>query len=149
MLKTHALLSAMLFGLVGLAAYGQSTPWKAEIKLSQTSVKNNDSFLVSAAIRNTGGEEHVLGVYTCSYANQWRADNSVVLVPGDSCMRNVPRKIRLGSGGSYEKKVLVQVALPTGKTPNESITFRLGFLDALMSNGPRIWSNAVTISVTK
>lgn len=159
MFKHHVLHSAMLLSFMGLAAYCQDSPLKAEIKLAQTSVKNNEMFFLSAAIRNISGEEQTIVVWTCGYSRQWTADTPSVKFAREDCVANVQVRLKLKPGESYEKKVLVQVTLPAGSNPKEAITFRLGFENETAAmptpstvkaaKAAQLWSNALTINVTR
>jgi hypothetical protein len=147
-----ALFATLLFCFGGLAAYGQSPPLLVEIKPAQTVVHSNEEFLVSTALRNTSSEVQVLGVMSCSYPSQWAADNTSVYVSQVSCLRNVLFRISLKPGEAYERTLSVHVELASGKGQLESVTFRLGFQDEnppTVPRVPRIWSNAVTVSVTR
>jgi len=153
MCKHKMLFLALLFCFRGLASQGQSSPIKVEIKVAQTSVKDNEAFSVSTELRNTGQEEKLLQVWSCSYPWQWETDNSSVHVNQVDCLRNTLFKVRLKVGETYERSVSVRVELAPGEGHPESVTFRLGFQDAPPETGsttmsPPIWSNAVTVSVT-
>ena len=82
------LFATLLFCFGGLAAYGQSSPLKVEIKLSQTVVKNGEDFSAPTTIRNTGSDERVFGVWDCGYA-QWDTDNPSVQRVGGDCLTSV------------------------------------------------------------
>ncbi|MDR3771940.1 MAG: hypothetical protein P4L26_01260 [Terracidiphilus sp.] len=159
MFKQCVLVSALLIGLTGLASYGQSPRLKAEIKLSRTSVKNNEEFSVSTIIRNTSNKEQSLVVRACGYGFQWTSDNPFLKSAGEDCLNNALVKVRLKAGDSYEKRVQVLATLPAGGAPKESIAFRLGFESerdqtapppaSNTAAAPRLWSNAVTVIVTR
>jgi hypothetical protein len=57
MFKPYVLLSAMLFGLVGLAACGQESPIQLKITPALTEVRNNQAFSILAVVRNAGKED--------------------------------------------------------------------------------------------
>lgn len=161
MKKYKVLFSALLFFLVGLTVYGQSSPIEVKITPARTTVKSNETFSVSTTLLNTSSEDQSPQVLYCCYSIQWTADNPLVHVDcAESCMHNFPHKARLKPGETYEKTVLVRVTLAAGKDPVERVTFRLGFRDPTyetvttfggVSTGwiPPRWSNAVTINVTR
>ncbi len=159
MFKLCALVSSPLIGLAGPASDGQALPLKAESRLTQTSVKNNELFSVSTAIRNTSGKEQPLVAWDCSYSRQWITDSLSVRSEGEPCLQNVLSKVKLRPGASYKKNVQALVTLPAGSAPTEVITFRLGFESekdpmappsaSHAAANPRLWSNAVTVTVTK
>jgi hypothetical protein len=160
MLKRALLLCALLFGLAGLASYGQGTPIRAEIKLARTDVRVNEAFLVSTSLRNASTEEQVLEVWACGYGRQWTADSPSVQVDhGEPCLANSLVKVKLRPGETY-KRPPVRVTLAAGAVPATLITFRLGYQNELEPKDegtqgsvktapPRIWSNAVRVSVTR
>ncbi len=155
--KYKALLGTLLFYLAGWAAYGQGPSWKVEIKLAQTLVKSGENFSVVTAVRNTGTSEESLIVWDCSYAWQWKADNPAVQVGGVACLQNVLVRIRLKPGEAYERPVPVYVELAAGSARRELIAFRLRYENAathvesfhLPPQNPPIWSNPVTVIVTR
>jgi hypothetical protein len=149
--KLKALLGVLLFCVGGLAVYGQSPPLKVEIKTAQTAVKNNEEFTLSATILNTGKDEQMFEVWSCGYL-EWTVDNPSLQVVGEDCLRNIPYKVKLKPGESGHWEVPVRVELPGGSGQHESVTFRLGFQTATYGTEPEIppiWSNALTVSVTR
>jgi hypothetical protein len=150
--KHKVLFVVFLFCIGGLAAHSQSSPIVVEIKPTQTVVKDNETFSVSTTLRNRSSEVQVLGVMSCSYPAQWAVDNLSVYMSQVSCLRNVLSRIILKPGEAYERTLSVHVELASGKGQLESVTFRLGFQDEnplTVPKAPRIWSNAVTVSVTR
>jgi hypothetical protein len=151
----NALITALLFCIGGLAVNGQSPQIQVEIKLPKTTVKNHEGFIVLTALRNISNVEKQVRVWSCSYPNQWGADNPYIYVPYDSdCMKNAFGLVKLKPGESYKRNLPVRVVLASGDSTPKSVTFRLGYVNerqwALSTNGsPPIWSNAVTVSVTR
>lgn len=148
------LFATLLLCFGGLAAYGQSSPIVAEIRPAQASVKNNEDFSVSTSLRNTSNSEQSLEVLYCGYSVQWVTDNPSVHVDfaEGGCMHNFPHKTVLKPGEAYERALSVHVELASGNGQLESVTFRLGFQDEntpTVPTVPRIWSNAVTVSVRR
>lgn len=140
--------------LEGSEANGQDLPLKAEIKLAQTTVTNNEEFSVATVLRNVSKKEQSLVAWTCSYRAQWTSDNPSIQNPGIQCAQNLRFKIQLKPGGTYERELRVIIKLAAGMERDNSVTFRLGFEDATGyyvpgSKIPLIWSNAVTVSVTR
>ncbi len=143
----------MLFCFGGLAVYGQSSDLKVEIQPAQTVVKNNEDFSVSTVIRNTGKNEQKLAVLLCCYSMLWTTDNPFVHTDCiEGCARNSAIRIQLKPGQIYEKTVRVRVEIGAGRDRNEPVTFRLGLNAATYRSEPKIptiWSNAVTVNVTR
>jgi hypothetical protein len=150
--KRKVLFVVFLFCFEGLAAYGQSSPTNVEIKLAQIAVKNNEDFSVNTAIRNTGNDEQVLEIWFCGYCNRWIADNPSVHIGVESCLKNSSQTIRLMPGKAFEEAVPVRVELPVGSGQHELVTFRLGIKGGTYGTKwtvSPIWSNAVTVNVTR
>ncbi len=160
MLKHSVWASALLICFAGLGSYGQSSPLRAEIKSTRTAVRNSELFFVSSTIRNTSNKEQSIVVWACGYGRQWAADVPPAKVVLEDCLNNGLAKVRLKPDVSYERKVQVSVTLPAGSAPKQTITFRLGFASeddpmapprpgANAASAPRLWSNAVTVTVTR
>ena len=152
MCRYKQLLGVSMLCIAGLSAFGQVSPIEVEVKVVQAAVKENETFSVSTAIYNTGSVGEVLKVWTCSYPMQWKSNSPIVNVNEVPCLQNVPFKIRLKPGEAYERAVTARVELSAGKSLTQSVTFRLGFQPATYGTEPeprRIWSNAVTVSVTR
>lgn len=165
--KHKVLLGALLFCFAESVACGhigsqsrdfargdvQPSPLKVEIKQAQTAVKNNEDFSVVASIRNVSSEEQELMVSYCVHCMNWIADSPLVhLNSTDACLKTPSSRFTVKPGEVYKMSVLARVVLATDKSQTESITFRLGFTPSIYKTGqmmPTIWSNAVTVSVTR
>lgn len=154
-MKNHKVLfGALLFCFAGVVAYGQDSSFRVDIKPTQTDVKNDQEFSVDAALRNITKKEKTINVWTCSYPKQWTADHPAIHVQVESCEQNTFTKIKLKAGEWYEFKVQVRVALSNASGPDEKVSFRLGYedeapLDDAEKQSIRIWSNPVTVNVTR
>ena len=127
------------------------SPLEAKIKLVQTAVKNDGTFSVSATLLNSGSNVWELAV-GCGFLDQWTSDSPFVNVIGEACARTIPVGIRLKSGETYEREVPVRLVLTAGGDQPQSVSFRLRFNDPTFSSNPKsppIWSNAVTVNVTR
>lgn len=152
MQKRRIFLVWLLFCISGSALYSQASALKIEIRATKTEVKSGEGFSVSTIIRNTGSQDVVFGVLLCGYCYQWRADVPSVSVGADVCTNNALSRIRLKPGESYERPVVVFVSLNANTAESMPITFRLGFQSSDYPNIPqlpRIWSDAVTVKVTR
>src|ERR1035438_1780414 len=114
MSKFNHILAALLLCVAGLAAYGQDSPFKAEIKLAQTTVNNYEAFSVATAIRNTSTEEQTLDIWSCSYPTQWVSDVSSVHVNLVGCKKNDLLHIKLKPGEACERAVTIRIQLSPG-----------------------------------
>lgn len=134
-------------------ASGQAQALKAEIKLSQPVVKDNEYFSATTTIRNTGSAEETFVVWDCSYPSQWRPDNPIIKAQAIPCRQNVPGKVKLRPGETYTKPVLLYAKLKSSEHV-QSVTFRLGYgtwayfgTIEPTPKSPAIWSNTVTVTV--
>lgn len=143
----------LLIGLLATAnGIGQS--FRAEIKLTQTEVGNNETFLVDTAIRNIGTKEQSLEILPCTYPMQWVADNPHVFVDRVSCLKNSRIAVTLKPNEAYEQRVPVHVELKPHADGHKKVTFRLGYGTKTpmgvwkpWPDIPPIWSNPVTVTV--
>jgi hypothetical protein len=168
------LFALTLFGNA-IAAPAQSHPFKAEVNLTQDVVTRGRMFSVVTAIRNATEEEQIFYTWACSYASGWTTDNPKVQVNPPNCLANTPQIIRLKPGKAFVRPVMVYVDLPSSDK-QRTVTFRLGYgtkappLKSRIRPGmpipdygsrkylgswlpwpyiPPIWSNPVTITVTR
>jgi hypothetical protein len=136
-------------------ATAQQEPLKAEISWTGETVRNADSFSLTAALQNTSSSERSLTIWTCPVSAQWVPDNPVVRVnQATPCQQPVVSVIRIRSGEKHMETITLSIRLPSNRAIPNSVTFRLGFseltrLSDVAHKKPSVWSNAVTISVTK
>ncbi len=152
MFKRKVLFGTLLFCFGGLAAFGQDSPIKVTISSALTQVRNNEIVSVCTTLRNISSEEQVLEALSCGYSNQWIADNPSVLLLGDPCKKVGLMQIRLKPNETHERHLSIRVTLPASGSHPQSVTFRLGFQNERSRTEmkpPRIWSNAVTVNVTR
>ncbi|MGB9407375.1 MAG: hypothetical protein WCA89_07550 [Terracidiphilus sp.] len=162
------MLITLLFCIAGLAGCGhfgshhpdyardnlKLSPLKAEIALARETVINDEIFFVNTTLRNTGSNVWDLGG-GCGFLNQWTSDSPSILVIGEACFseKNIHNmEVRLKPGETYERAVPVRVHLAADGDQHESVTFRLRFNDPtfnLHPEVPPVWSNAVTVNVTR
>lgn len=151
-----SLFAIFLFFFTGRLLCGQEPFLSVEIKPSQTVARNHEKILVEVAIRNNGATRQTLSVYTCSFPNQWQVDNAAVDVDRANCLQNLRTEIKLKPGEVYRRSLFVHVQLASDQIEQRKESFRLGFGNSPNfgylkpgPNYPAIWSNAVTVTVTK
>jgi hypothetical protein len=134
----------------GAATYGQDFPLRVTISATQSTVEKNKDFPVSTAIRNVSEDEQSLPIWSCSFPDQWTADNPVVRIQGAQCMKNDVIRFELKPGQAYERELSIHVGLAAGYHTPAVVTFRLQFEPASYQNmtfvSP-VWSNALTVNV--
>jgi len=146
------LLGFWLFICGASAVYSQVSPLKVKISVPTTTFRNSERVYVATAILNTGITEQMLVVMTCP---KWTSDSIVIRVDAPGCMKNIPRKIPLKPGEEFRSVVHTHVELPDGQSNPDKVTFRLGYhMPAFFGTEgtPKVqplWSNAVSISVTR
>lgn len=162
--------TTLLVLLVGLSACGQSHKaksapntgtkqgqfWEVKIEPSKATVKNDETFSVSATIGNTGKQEQMLIFTACGYPNQWKTDNKVAHIPTANCLMNPLARMNLKAGEVYRMTVPVYVELQPSTTRQDAVTFRMGFANSVPTNGETVesssqlfWSNSITVTVTR
>ena len=149
--KREELLILMLF-FSGVAAYGKDLPMTVEIKVAQATVKNNEDFPVSTTIRNVDKDDQSLRIWSCSYPQQWTADNPAVHITNASCKKNDVILIRLKPGETYERMLSIQIVVAADLRAQKSLVFRLRFepvTSQKTGDFSPVWSNSVTVSVTE
>ena len=136
-------------------AVAEQEPFKAQISWNGGTVRNADSFSLTAVLQNTSSSERSLTIWTCPVSAQWVPDNPVVRVnQATPCQQPAMGVIRIRSGEEYRETLTLSIRLPPNRAIPNSVTFRLGFseharLTDVVPKMPSVWSNAVTISVTK
>jgi len=146
----RAVLPVILSFFMGSPAYGLDAAVKVEIRVVQSPVKNNEEFPISTAIRNVGGGQQTLGIWSCSYPEQWTADNPAVHIAVAACNKNDVVTVKLKPGEAYERTLSIHIETVAKHHEQKPITFRLGFQSASRmktQDNPVVWSNALTVSV--
>jgi hypothetical protein len=121
---------------------------KVEISLAdKVAIVTGDQLLVLTTIKNEGSAEQTIGVWSCSYPRQWESDNAQIQVPDVPCKKNDVFEVRLGSGQSYTRNLMVRIRPAQSKDISSAVTFRLGFKPfiARRSSPIPIWSNPITV----
>jgi len=130
----------------------QDLPLRVEIRLAQaqSTVKHKAPFSLSTIIRNVGTQAQSLQIWSCSYPQQWIADNPAVHIMGVSCKKNDLIRTTLKPQEAYERPLHVGIAAE--HPAHGSLAFRLAFEPVTSeSSGTAspIWSNALTVVVTE
>jgi hypothetical protein len=168
MKRTFAAVSFVTLSLASFPALadvsvGSAGDWhvniEAHVKIEghskQDAVKNGVGFLVMTKIENISNEEQTLHVWSCSYEDNWRSDNSLVQVTPTPCLKNYIGDEKLKPGQVYERELSVSV---NSASPNagDIISFRLGFTDGSYYHfdkddhrSPRpVWSNPIVVKIS-
>jgi hypothetical protein len=134
----------------------QQEPLKAEVSWPGGTVKIAENFSLTVVLKSTGSSERSLTIWTCPVSEQWLPDNPVVqLIQVTPCQQPALGVIRIRPGDKYKETVTLSIRLPSDGTISNNVTFRLGFSertrisDIEVPKTPSLWSNAVTISVTR
>jgi len=135
----------------------QEQSLKAEVSLTDTSVRNSQPFSLTAVVRNTGSSERSTTIWLCSNREQWLPDNPIVhVVEINPCQQNAPTVIKLKPGERYKGTVTLHIDLPPDSDNSKGVTFRLRFAEpphlgtlGVAPMKPLRWSNAVTVFVKK
>jgi hypothetical protein len=136
--------------LIGIATYSQEPIFRVEIKALQSPITNKEEFTVSTSIRNLSRDDQSLLIWSCSYPQQWVADNPDIHITDVPCKKNDVIRIELKPGETYDRPLALYAADPDEDRKPKPITFRLGFkptTDGKREPTAPIWSNAVTLAV--
>lgn len=134
-----------------MVACGHDLPMRVEISVAQSTVKNNEEFSLSTTIRNVSKNEQSLQIWSCSYPDQWSADNPAVHITGASCDKNDIIRIRVKPGEAHERTLSIRVSIDAEHSAQKTVTFRLAFEPVTSEKtgiASRIWSNVITLNVT-
>jgi hypothetical protein len=156
MKRYRGLFTVLLFCCAGQIPAGQEQSLKAEIKLTRTVVKNDETFFVATVVRNTGSTVQSLIVWDCSYPDQWTTDNPAARINDVACQQNTRGEIQLKPGASYIRSVSLHIHVAFGQVTQDKVAFRMGYgkmpyfrAQDVVPKVPLLWSNAVTVAVTR
>jgi len=142
----------VLFSSIAAQCSCQNQALRAEVNLAQTTVRSKEALRVVTTIYNVGETEQTVGIWTCSFPEQWRTDNSAVKVDSVDCWRNYVSKLKLKPGEKLQRSFSVHIEFPDDQIGRIVIRFRLGFRNAIPSeaagpdvNPPPLWSNTVEV----
>ena len=154
---------------VASVAHSQDSLLKSEIEAAHPVAKNGQEFIMHTRVRNVSGEDRLFEFSTCSYPEQWIADDSQVHIRTVHCKENPVEEMNLKPGEAYRQALHVRISIPEGTVPLGKYTFRLGFMPERpmlivchnndecgkptagvpQSEKERIWSNPLTVIVTE
>ena len=122
----RALCCTFTFFSATAATYAEALPLKVEIEAPAVS-PNGREFYVIARVLNTGKDEQTLHIESCSYTDDWKADNPLILGPlAINCGQNHVVDARLKPDKFVEQKLLIRIRI-VEKFEEQPVTFRLGF----------------------
>jgi hypothetical protein len=133
-----------------MPAYAQQPAILVSIEPLPAAVRNGTPFQVATVVRNTSGVDQSLRFWSCSFPEQWIADNPVVSIPDVPCLKNSAMWVTLKPGRAYTEQLAIQIDLPAGGRSRTPVEFRLGFkpLDPQGAAIPAlIWGNPVEVDV--
>ena len=136
-------------------AFASDPLFRLEARVTPAIIADGRVFTANVTIRNTSQDEQSLQTTQCTYGDwNWKSDQAPLRVeyhPGAACEKNRVVYVRLKPGDAFNEALPI---LPTLPAATKSLTFRLGF-DPRLGSGtsvqtlPSVWSNSVTVSVTK
>ena len=165
-LTTTALLvltgSAILFARSTFAAESTNQiaePFKVTVTSATNRVHLKEPFQLHLKVENVSTINQYIDTWTCAWLDNWRSDNSMVRDNFPGCNNNIPGRIELASGKSWEND---WDQFTVESTLTNKIFFRMGFTPSVdipfyvekgkemsPTNGDKniYWSNKVTIEV--
>jgi len=158
-MRNHTIFVVMsLLCLAAPAVHSQGLHIKATISLTRVDVREGEFFTVSTTLRNTGKETQATWLTACNDGDLWVPDNRSISMAPSACDKPGFDGLRLKPGQVYHADLRVSARLEPGAEDSQSITFKLGFKSEFQnaSDPPTqkpvattLWSNAVTIKVTR
>jgi len=129
-----------------LAGLFDGKPLAIKIKNGKVFVSPGAYFSVSTRLRNITPHKMTFEVLPCAYGGfHWVSDNEFIGIAPESCVKNVPSRVTLAPGESFEKTVnlVVRSEMAFGITH-----FRLGFRHLEAGEGEQpIWGNQIFLEV--
>ncbi len=145
----YLLLCGYLFGSERPAFIVRARPTE---KVYHLKTARFESFKIAYSARNITKEPQQFRVWTGCYGWNWKTDNALIFVGGQSCLANFAAPVTVKAGGSYKGQIAIRV---DEQAPKGCLQFRLGF-QPLEDNahggvgskklGP-FWSNTVRIEI--
>jgi hypothetical protein len=141
MLRTAALL-----GSLAAVAHADPRPLLVEATATAT-VHPNETFAVSVSIVNPGQTAATVGIWLCSWAEQWKTDDPQIVVGGADCTKNFPTTISIAP---HDRDTRVLQAFATAKATPGKHDVRLAFTAVDGDGKPRgdaMWTGKITVTV--
>lgn len=88
----------MLFLAGTTVTSGEVSSLNVEIKSAPAIVKSGQEFSVNTKVKNVGGADQQLEIWSCTYPEHWTADNPSVHVEGVECEKNGLVDVKLRPG---------------------------------------------------
>lgn len=123
-------------------------------KASKANVRVGETFNVSLRVENTAPTNQYVLVWGCSWSENWKADNTNIVLFGQECTKNTVGPVEIKPGCAYINEGEMQVLHPV---PGNRLSFRMGFtpftgLNASSTGyvwGKTLWSDEVVIGVIR
>jgi len=132
---------------------GGTNSLAVQVKLSLAKVRVGQTFRVSLRVENAAPTNQSVLVWGCSWSENWKTDNTNIVLFGQQCTKNTVGPVEIKPGGAYINEGEMQVL---HSVPGKKLSFRMGFTPFTGWNasftgfvrGKTLWSKEVVIGVT-
>lgn len=131
---------------------GSTNSLTVQVKVSKTTCRVGQPFNVSLRVENTTPTNQSVLVWSCSWSDNWKTDNTNVVLLSQQCAKNTVGPVEIKPGSAYINEGQMQVLHPV---PGKKLSFRMGFTPFSGWNasytgfvwGKTLWSKEVVIGV--
>jgi hypothetical protein len=134
----------IVLGLVGVVARADPPAPKGPLLVEATfagAAHRTESFAVTVAMVNPGQTAETVGIWSCSWQQQWKTDDPQIGVAGSDCDKNFPTTVSLAAHARDTRTLRAIVSYKAGLGAHD---LRLGFTP---TNGTTIWTGKITVTV--
>ena len=128
--------------LAVIARQGWTGPWRVMVEPAKKRVRAGEWVTVSLRIENVTQTSQQVGVWTCSWWEQWRADTSEVEFQRTDCWRNFVEDRTVAPKGCLAWTCRFRVRPEYSKG---DLSFRVGFTP--LPNHEAVWSEVVMVEI--
>jgi hypothetical protein len=119
------------------------------VNVLKTNVRVGQPFKVSLRVENTAPTNQSVLVWGCSWSENWKTDNTNIVLFGQECAKNTVCPVEIKPGSAYINEGEMQVLRPV---PGKKLSFRMGFTPFTGYSpglvwGNTLWSKEVVIAV--
>ncbi len=133
-------------GFLVAVAHADPRPLLVEATASAT-VHPHETFAVTVSIVNPGQTTATVGIWICSWEQQWQTDDPQIVVGGADCTKNFPTTISIAP---HDRDTRVLQAFVTAKATAGKHDVRLAFTAVDHDGKPQgtaIWTGKITVTV--
>jgi hypothetical protein len=104
---------------------------KVTVDASKATVRVGGWFDVTLRVKNEAPTNQYFFAWNCSWSDNWKSDNTNVVLAPQLCTRNFPALVDLKPDASYSNDGKMSIVHPV---PGNRVTFRMGFTPCVVTN---------------